>query len=53
MTTHGVILLRLYSPDVILRIARLAEAWDTLVANLPGNFIVVTIDRIRIRRPGT
>jgi uncharacterized protein with PIN domain len=50
MATHGV---RLYSPDVILRIARLQEAWDVIRANQPGNFIVITNDRIRLRRPGT
>ena len=53
MATHGVILLRLHSPDVILRIARLQEAWDIIHANQPGNFVVITNDRIRIRRPGT
>jgi predicted nuclease of predicted toxin-antitoxin system len=51
LTTHGVILLRLTSPDVIVRASRLQEIWDTIEGNQPGNFIVVTEDRVRIRKP--
>jgi predicted nuclease of predicted toxin-antitoxin system len=50
LPTSGVILLRLRMPRIELRIVRLQEVWDTIESNLPGTFVVVTEDRIRIRK---
>jgi predicted nuclease of predicted toxin-antitoxin system len=50
LATSGVILLRLSSPEAEARTRRLQEAWEKIAANLPGSFVVLTENRIRIRK---
>jgi predicted nuclease of predicted toxin-antitoxin system len=49
LATQGVILLRLPGMNVSDRIERLTEVWAVVEANLPGRFIVVSPDKLRIR----
>jgi predicted nuclease of predicted toxin-antitoxin system len=47
--SHGVILLRLESLPIDLRLNRLKEAWGVIEANPSGRFIVVTPRRVRVK----
>lgn len=49
LSTHGVILLRLFNLTVAERIVRLAEIWDVIEQHPTGFFIVVSEDRIRVK----
>ena len=53
LNTHGAILLRL--PDLTLaeRIDRLQSVWDVIEANPKGSFIVVTLQKVRVRPLGS
>ena len=46
---RGVILVRLKASNQWERLALLQSLWRDIEADLPGNFIVVTNDRLRIR----
>jgi predicted nuclease of predicted toxin-antitoxin system len=50
--SHGIVLLRMPDVPVTGRLARLQDAWEIIESNLPGNFIVVTPNRLRVRPLG-
>ena len=50
--SHGIVLLRMPDLPVSGRLARLQNAWSRIESNLPGNFIVVTANRLRVRPLG-
>lgn len=47
--SHGVILLRMEDLPAAQRLARLRAAWAEIESHLPGNFLVVTRSRLRMR----
>jgi predicted nuclease of predicted toxin-antitoxin system len=47
--SHGVILLRMMNSPVTMRLARLRDAWPEIESNLPGAFVVVSLDKRRAR----
>lgn len=47
--SHGVILLRMEDRPAAQRLARLQTAWAVIESHLPGNFLVVTLSRLRVR----
>jgi predicted nuclease of predicted toxin-antitoxin system len=49
LATAGVLLLRLRSPSVPLRIARLEEVWPAIEGRMAGTFVVVSDRRVRVR----
>ncbi len=49
LTSHGVVLLRMEDLMVQERIARLHTVWAILEAHSPGQFIVLTEERVRVR----
>ena len=49
----GIILLRLSDPKATGRLARLQGCWGVIAARAPGNFIVVTDRKIRVRPMGS
>jgi len=51
LNTHGVFLLRLEGLPFDQRLARVAAAWSVVEANVSGSFVVVTENKIRVRKP--
>jgi predicted nuclease of predicted toxin-antitoxin system len=49
LNSHGVILIRMGDLAVSSRLARLQSVWATIERNVPGNFIVVTKTKLRVR----
>ncbi len=49
LASAGVLLLRLRNPSVAGRVARLAALWSSVEARLPGGFIVISDNRVRVR----
>ncbi len=49
MATSGVLLLRLRSPAVRLRIARLEHVWPSIEGSMAGSFVVVGDRKVRVR----
>src|SRR3954466_15933793 len=47
--SHGVILLRMEDLPASDRLARLQAAWSAIEPHLPGNFLVVTRSKLRVR----
>ena len=45
----GVILLRIALPHEVDRVRRLDAAWPAILSRLPGSFITVTADAVRVR----
>ncbi|MGH7136678.1 MAG: DUF5615 family PIN-like protein [Pirellulales bacterium] len=50
LNSHGVVLLRLKDLGVDQRIKRLEKRWTVVEANSVGCFIVITPQRVRVRR---
>lgn len=50
LNSHGVVLLRLKDLGVDDRLARLGQCWSVVEANPAGCFIVITPQRVRVRR---
>lgn len=50
LNTHGVVLVRLKNLPVDQRLRRLEQAWSVIEANPAGCFIVITPQRVRVRR---
>lgn len=48
-SSHGVILLRMENAPIARRLARLQAVWPALESHLPGNFLVVTQSKLRVR----
>lgn len=46
----GIVLLRLYRLSLPMKVANLEPRWPKILSHAEGNFVVVTEDRIRIRR---
>ena len=46
---YGVLLIRLYTPDIAARLDRLSAAWSAIEANAAHHFVVVTQRQVRIR----
>jgi predicted nuclease of predicted toxin-antitoxin system len=53
LNSHGVILLRLADLTLAERIERLKSAWSVIEANPKGAFIVITLQKVRIRPLGS
>ena len=49
LATAGVLLLRLRSPTLRLRIERLVAVWPSIEAKMAGNFVVVSDHKVRVR----
>ena len=49
LATAGVLLLRLRSPSVALRMARLMDVWPSIEGRMAGTFVVVSDRRVRVR----
>ncbi len=49
LNSHGVILLRMGGFPVSFRLARLQTVWTTVENHLPGRFVVVTENKVRVR----
>ncbi len=49
LSSSGVLLVRLDTPDLASRLKRLAEAWPTVEAHGNGQFIVISDRKIRVR----
>lgn len=49
LATSGIILLRLLSPTLVERVARLADVWPAIEARAPGRFVVISDQKVRIR----
>jgi predicted nuclease of predicted toxin-antitoxin system len=49
LNSHGVVLLRMGDFPVSFRLARLQAVWTTIEGNLPGNFLVLTESKLRVR----
>ncbi len=47
--SHGVILLRMEDRPATQRLARIQAVWAVIESHLPGNFLVATLSRLRIR----
>jgi predicted nuclease of predicted toxin-antitoxin system len=47
--SHGVILLRMEILPASQRPARLQVVWTVIESHLPGNFLVVTRNKVRVR----
>jgi predicted nuclease of predicted toxin-antitoxin system len=47
---HGIILLRIRAKNQQERLALLQAHWDNVVTNASGNFVVISNDRVRVRR---
>jgi predicted nuclease of predicted toxin-antitoxin system len=47
--SHGVILLRMENLPASQRLARLQGVWTLIESHLPGNFLVVTRSKLRVR----
>ena len=47
--SHGVILLRMEDRPAAQRLARLQAVWAVIKSHLPGNFLVATLSRLRVR----
>ena len=50
LNSHGVILIRLFDLAVTERLVRLQQVWSVIEANPSGSFIVVTSNRVRVRK---
>ncbi|HEX5442393.1 MAG TPA: DUF5615 family PIN-like protein [Pirellulales bacterium] len=50
LNTHGVVLLRLKNLPVDQRLRRMEQTWSVVEANPAGCFIVITPQRVRVRR---
>lgn len=50
LNSHGIILLRFYDLSLDERLMRLQTTWSVVEANPTGCFIVVTTNRVRVRR---
>jgi len=49
LSSHGAILIRMGDAPVSHRLARFQSVWTSVENNLPGNFIVITETKIRMR----
>jgi predicted nuclease of predicted toxin-antitoxin system len=49
LASHGVLLLRLNDMPVVDRIDRISTVWSIVESNMPGRFVVVTADKVRVR----
>jgi predicted nuclease of predicted toxin-antitoxin system len=49
LATAGVLLIRLRDASITVRIARLARLWPEIERNMPGNLVVVSEHKIRVR----
>ena len=49
LSTAGVLLLRMKSPKVRLRVERLTAVWSTIEARTTGSFVVVSDYKVRVR----
>ncbi len=49
LSTAGVLLLRQSEPSVAVRIARLASRWPEIERSLPGQLVVVSDRKVRVR----
>jgi predicted nuclease of predicted toxin-antitoxin system len=49
-TTHGVVLLRMERLTIAQRLARLQAVWGIVEANQTGAFIVITEQKVRVRK---
>jgi predicted nuclease of predicted toxin-antitoxin system len=47
--SHGIILLRMDDLPASRRLARLQAVWTVIGSHLPGNFLVVTRSKLRVR----
>lgn len=53
LSSWGVLLIRLDSPDLASRLQRLGEVWKTVEIQGPGGFLVLTDRKLRVRRIAT
>jgi len=49
LTSHGVVLLRMEDCTLQERLARLHIVWESLEAHAIGQFVVITVERVRVR----
>lgn len=47
--SHGIILMRMEGIPAADRLSRLRSVWTVLETNLPGNFVVVSRQKVRVR----
>jgi predicted nuclease of predicted toxin-antitoxin system len=49
LATSGIVLIRLHSPSIAKRLARLAEIWSAIEPRAAGRFMVISDQKVRIR----